>query len=104
MSKEKKGLGLFGLLGLVSLVLGFLAVGVYALQAFDVVDLLPKRESVGAFVLYAVLGLPAAAMVLGFLGSKFADSGSTKGKCFGIALGGALLLAFIAWLIFGRAS
>ncbi len=105
MSDNKKsGLGPVGLLALVCLIVGALSVGVYALQAFDIADVLPKGEGLKKFVLFLVLGAPAAAALLGFLGSKYSDSKSAAGKCMGIALGGVVLLGVIGWMIFGMDS
>ncbi len=99
-SNGKKGLGPLGLLALVALILGAISIAVYSLSAFDIADILPKDEGLGKFVILLVLIAPAAAAVLGFLGAKFTDSKSRKGKCLGVAAGGAVLLAYIVWLIF----
>ena len=99
-SNGKKGLGLLGILALVALILGAISIAVYSLSAFGIADIVPKDEDLGRFVILFVLSAPVAAVALGFLGAKFTDSKTRKGKCLGVALGGVALLAYIVWLVF----
>ena len=102
MSSNKKSLGIFGTLGLVTFVLGAIAVGIHALEAFDVVSLLGKsNETLKQAVFFSEIGFPAATVAFGLLGSKLADSGSARGKCLLIAIGGVALLGVFGWMLYG---